>query len=161
MLQMGNSMSKGTDSKKYIVYLAIAVCISSLKFVKSPFTFCFYNQAGHYGALRGSRPFPHVLCFSSSLKYLDNSIWCTFPKLFYRNKNPTKWKMLTTWWHWPQVYWSLRIDHVNPCDTTLLPQHQSIRELCTSWLYTLWHPLTWPLKMLCWTVYNSQDMEAT
>ena len=93
---MGNSMSKGTDLKKYIVYLAVAFCISSLKFVKSPFTFGFYNQGGHYGALRGSRPFPHVLCFSSSLKYLDNSMWCTFPELFYRNKNPTKWNMLTT-----------------------------------------------------------------
>ena len=87
MLQMGNSMSKGTDKKKYTVYLAIAFCISSLKFVKSPFTFCFYNQAGHYGALRGSRPFPRVLCFSSSLKYLDNSMGTHFLSCFIEIKN--------------------------------------------------------------------------
>ena len=33
------------------------------------------------------RPFPHILCFSSSLKYLDSSIWCTFPE-FYRCEKP-------------------------------------------------------------------------
>ena len=49
----------------------------------------------------------------------------------------------------PQTYWSLRIDNVNPCDTTLLPHHQPIRELYTRWSYTLRLPsLTWPLKML-------------
>lgn len=30
------------------------------------------------------RPFFHFFCFNTSLKYLDNSIWCTFPHLFYR-----------------------------------------------------------------------------
>ena len=25
---------------------------------------------------------PHILCFSSSLKYIDNSIWCANPELF-------------------------------------------------------------------------------
>ena len=30
------------------------------------------------------RPLPHILCCSSSLKDLDNSIGCTFPELFYR-----------------------------------------------------------------------------
>ena len=34
------------------------------------------------------RPFPHILWFSSSLKYLDSSIWCTFPELFYRCEKP-------------------------------------------------------------------------
>ena len=33
------------------------------------------------------RPLPHILCFSSSLKHLENSNWCTFPKLFYRCLN--------------------------------------------------------------------------
>ena len=32
--------------------------------------------------------FPHILCFSSSLKYLDNSIWCIFPELVCRCENP-------------------------------------------------------------------------
>ena len=30
------------------------------------------------------RPLPRILCCSSPLKYLDNSIWCTFPRLTYR-----------------------------------------------------------------------------
>lgn len=46
------------------------------------------------------RPFPHSLCLSSSLKYPDNAIWCTFPELFYRCGFSTKWKKLTTWWPW-------------------------------------------------------------
>ena len=41
------------------------------------------NLAGPYGTFQG-RPFPHILCFSSTLKYLDNRIRCTFPELFYR-----------------------------------------------------------------------------
>ena len=31
----------------------------------------------------GERPLSHMLCFSSSLQYLDNSVWGTFPELFY------------------------------------------------------------------------------
>ena len=35
------------------------------------------------------RPSPNIICFSSSLKYLKNSIWCTFQsELFYRCENP-------------------------------------------------------------------------
>ena len=33
------------------------------------------------------RPLPYSLCFSSSLKDLDNSIWCMFPELLYRFEN--------------------------------------------------------------------------
>ena len=40
-----------------------------------------WNRAGPYGVFP-SRPFPYMLCFSFSLKNLDNSIWCTFPELF-------------------------------------------------------------------------------
>ena len=72
----------------------------------------------------GTGPFPHTLCFSTSLKYLDNSIWCTFPELFYKCENPhpitTKWKRLTTWWqsaHSPLASQSLGIDNLDPCDT--------------------------------------------
>lgn len=35
------------------------------------------------------RPFPHLLCFSSSLKHPGNSIWCTGPELFHRCENPS------------------------------------------------------------------------
>ena len=40
----------------------------------------------------------------------------------------------------PQTYLLLRINNVNPCDTTLLPHHQLIRERCTSWSHTLGRP---------------------
>ena len=50
----------------------------------------------------------------------------------------------------PQASWVLKTDTVNPCDTTLLPHHQPIKELCMSWSHTLRPPsLTWLLKMLC------------
>ena len=76
-------------------------------------------------------------------------------KLFYRYENPTKWKMLTTWWprarspQTPQASGSLRTDNVSPCDSTLLPHHQPVRDLCMRSSQTLWSAsLTWPLKML-------------
>ena len=83
-----------------------------------------YNQAGP------KRSCPHILCFSSSLKYLSNGIWCTFPELTYPHQIEEI-NHLMTWAHGSQTYWSLRIDNVNSCDTTLLPHHQPIRELCT------------------------------
>ena len=50
----------------------------------------YCKWAGPHGSSQGSgsRYFPHILCFSSSLKYLDNSIWGTFPELFYRCETP-------------------------------------------------------------------------
>ena len=64
-------------------------------------------------------------------------------------KITTTWKRLITWRSWahsPQTSWSL-----NPSDTALLPHHQPIRELCTSWLPTLGCPSLRSLfKMLCW-----------
>ena len=50
------------------------------------------------------RPFLYILCFSSSLKYVGNSIRDTFPELFYRcgthppphTHTHIKWKVLTT-----------------------------------------------------------------
>jgi len=64
-----------------------------------------------------NQPYGSHRIFSSSLKYLDYSIWCT------------KWKKLTTWWPWahsPQTYWSLSIDNANPCDITLFRSDQSL-----------------------------------
>ena len=40
------------------------------------------NWAGLHGSL--GKAFAHILCFSSSLKDLDNIIWCMFPELFCR-----------------------------------------------------------------------------
>ena len=45
------------------------------------------NWAGHFGAFP-RQDFPHIFCFRSSLKYLDNRIWCTFPELFCRCETP-------------------------------------------------------------------------
>ena len=86
-----------------------------------------------------------------------------FLSCFTDAKTTTKWKKLTNWWPWahrPQTYWSLRID-INPCDTALLPHHQPIRELFTSWSHTLGLPLLiWPLKMLCWnTIWEFRCFE--
>ena len=41
------------------------------------------NQTGPYGAFPGQALTPYPL-LNSSLRYLGNSIWCTFSKLFYR-----------------------------------------------------------------------------
>ena len=87
-----------------------------------------YNQVGP----------PHILCFSTFLKYLDNRIWCTFPELLCRYNKPSplqctlqymedaKYLMIKSTWH--QDSWSIRTDNVNPCDTSLLPPHQPVRE---------------------------------
>ena len=45
------------------------------------------NWAGHFGAFP-RQDFPHIFFVSSSLKYLDNRIWCTFPELFCRQETP-------------------------------------------------------------------------
>ena len=73
---------------------------------------------------------PHILCFSSSLKYLDNSISC-----FSDAKTTTKWRKLAVWWsgarsHRPSGAYGLvtinqsensaQVDHV-PWDTRLSP----------------------------------------
>ena len=53
-------------------------------------------------SLDGPFPPPYPL-LRSSLKSLDHSIRCTFPKLFYKCEITSpfnKWKMLTTWWPW-------------------------------------------------------------
>ena len=62
-------------------------------------------------------------------------------------KPPTKWKnYLLTMSTDPQASWSLRTDNLNPCDTALLPHHQPITELCTSWQYPVTAPPHLPFK---------------
>ena len=87
------------------------------------------NWTGPPGAFLG-QPFWHFLCFSSSLKYPDNSIGCIFPELFCRCIKPPPLQQmvevnyLMTMSPWPQASWSLRTVGINPFDTTLLPHHQ-------------------------------------
>lgn len=82
-----------------------------------------------------------------------------FKSHFTHAKAPRKWKMLTIWWpctHSLQAYWSLRINNVNPYDTSLLPHPQPIREWCTKSSYALGcSSLPLPLKMLCWNPSQS------
>ena len=48
-----------------------------------------WKGAGPYWVFLEQTPPLHVLCFSSSVKHLDNSIGCTFPELFCRCENPS------------------------------------------------------------------------
>ena len=110
---------------------------------------------------------PHILCFPSSLKYLDKNMWCTFTKLFYKcwaslvaqvvknspGKIPTEGKKLTH----PSRLWR---DPANICNNLLFfftsPYRQPTRELCTSGSHTPGLPsLAFPLKMLYWKLPGS------
>ena len=97
---------------------------------------------------------------------LDKSIWYAFPELLCKCKKlplSNKRKMLTMWRLWwlsteSQASWSLRTDNVHPYDT-LLPHHQPIRKLCTSWSQTFWPTsLTWLLKVLCQNPSGSSEL---
>ena len=84
-----------------------------------------------------------------------------FLSCFVDSNSPTKWKQLTTWWPWacsPQTYGYLpRIDNVNPCNSDLLLQHQSIRELGMSGSQTLGLlSLILPLKIFAETYQRVQ-----
>ena len=79
--------------------------LDSLCKVEKP-SLCFRHSCNQPGPWRRD---PHILCFSSSLKYLDISILCTFLHCFANvknnNKKPNlplfnKRKMLTTWGPW-------------------------------------------------------------
>ena len=106
-----------------------------------------YNQSEPLWGLQG-QAFPCILCFSSSLKYLGNGIWCTFPELFCRCKKPSCLqqrggvKYLKTLNTKPQASWSLKIGKA--CDISLLPHYLPVREPCTSWSQTLWPPASTP-----------------
>ena len=101
--------------------------------------------------------FPCILCFSSSLKYRDNSTWCTVPELFCCCENPHQKEgdiYLMIGEHRAPGLLELRTNNVNPCDITWLPHHWLIRELCTSWDI----PLTLVLKMLCCNPGSSEHL---
>ena len=95
------------------------------------------------------RPLPHTLCFNSSLKHLDNIIWCTYPKLFYRCETTTKWKKLTTWWPWayrPQTYWHLRIDVLASLTSPVSSPSTSQSTMHELFTHLGFHSFTLPLK---------------
>ena len=73
--------------------------------------------------------------------------------MFFVKFNTTKRKKFNYLMIWActslQTYWCLRIDNVDPGDIALVPYHQSIKELCTSWSHTLRCPfLNLPFKIL-------------
>ena len=52
----------------------------SLTTLSNSCTYHFITEQDFMGPYWG-QPLPHILCFSSFLKYLDNNFWCTFPEL--------------------------------------------------------------------------------
>ena len=94
-----------------------------------------------------------VLSWSTSITVSDTH----FLSCFTYAKTSTKRKKWITWWPWAlhPDYWSLRTDNVNPCDTTLLPHYQPIRELCMSWSHTLDDPPFSSVQFSCSVVSNS------
>ena len=119
------------------------------------------NWVGPHGAFP-EQGFPPILCSSSSLKYPDNSIWCTFPGLFdQREKKPPLLQQtedvnyLRTKSIQPQASWSLRPGNVTPCDTILLLLHQAVREQVDYRPCDTSSTKTWLFKVLGWTPSGS------
>ena len=108
------------------------------------------NWAGSYGAFLGQTQ--HILCFSSSLKYPDNSIWCTCPELFHRCENlppNRRCELYNDLQHVaPRPPGTQGLIMLNRVITFLLSHHhQPIRELCVSWSHTLGpSSFTWHFK---------------
>ena len=57
----------------------------------------------------------------------------------------------------PQASWSLWRNKVNPCDLTLFPHHQPVRELCKIWPLTLWSLPSPGCQMLSQHLREAQD----
>ena len=74
------------ECKELCTSLALKLPLKTGKLIvsSSPTILSLCNSVGHYGVFPRQTPYPHILCFNSSLKCLNNSIWCTFPELFYR-----------------------------------------------------------------------------
>ena len=78
------------------------------------------------------RPLPHILCFSSSLKYLDKVPEAHFLSCFTGAKTPTYWKtvyllIMSTCWPWPRPTgaWGLTklTPMTPPCYPTVNPEN--------------------------------------
>ena len=77
------------------------------------------NWAGPMMSSWDRFPSPHILCFSSSLKYIDNRIQYTFPELFYRCWNHLMEEinfLIFITIISIKTFWCLRIDNANPCN---------------------------------------------
>ena len=76
-------------------------------------------------------------------------------------KTTIKWKKLTTWRSWAlssQTFGYLRINNVNCPVTSPLTNQRIVHKLITH----PWCPsLTWPLKMLSWTLSKSSEFWGT
>ena len=102
--------------------------------------------AGPSGAFPGQVP-PHILCFSSSLRYPDKTISCIFLEFFQILKTTTEWKKLSAA--------DLRVLRIKNVTLVTLPCYLTINqsENCISWSHFLQpctHALNGALKMFCW-----------
>lgn len=60
-----------------IIHLSALCCSGSPVLIVTSLGPFYFILLHHSGAFPG-RPLPHILCFSSSLKYPHSSVWCTF-----------------------------------------------------------------------------------
>lgn len=101
--------------------------------------------------LSWGRPLPRILCFSSSLNYLDNRTDACFLRCFAGAK-PPKWQKLTTWWPWaprsPGVWGLINLTPVTVlCYLTISP---SENRAWADYISLQSSSLTWVLKMPPW-----------
>ena len=112
-------------------------------------------HAGPRGAFLG-QALSNILCFSFFLKYLANSIWCTFPELFCKCKTSHPLQQIEIanyliWWPWahtprpPGAQGLIMFAPVTP-PCYLISKQRTVQ----SWSQTLQLlSLTWLLKVLC------------
>lgn len=90
-----------------------------------------YNWVGPYGGFPGTG-----LSTCPLWRYLDNNVWCAFPEFYNYEPLPSPNGRLLLHDHEHIARCLLVPDNVNCCDTTLLPHHQPVRELCMNWSHT-------------------------
>ena len=111
--------------------------------------------------MRWGQAFPYILCSSSSLKYLDNSIWCTFPELFCRCESlpPSHQIELTA-----SCFWTVVLEKTieSPLDSKeIQPVHPKGNQ---PWIFIgrtdakAEAPILWPPDTKCWL--TGKDLDA-
>ena len=101
------------------------------------------------------KPFHYILCFSSSLKYPDNSIWWTCPELFPRCENlpPNRCELHNDLQHIaPRPPGTQGLIMLNPMTLSCYPTTISQSENYAWADHIPWDSLPSPgiLKILCW-----------
>ena len=110
--------------------------------------------------MRWGQAFPYILCSSSSLKYLDNSIWCTFPELFCRCESlpPSHQIELTA-----SCFWTVVLEKTieSPLDSKeIQPVHPKGNQ---PWIFIgrtdakAEAPILWPPDTKCWLIGKDPD----